>query len=50
MKKLILSLFLVTTAWVSAQVKSPSQFIPDYGKHITFYHQVEDYLDRKSVV
>ena len=44
MKKLILSLFLVTTAWVSAQVKSPSQFIPDYGKHITFYHQVEDYF------
>ena len=28
-----------------SQLKSPSDFIPNYGKQITYYHQVEDYFN-----
>ena len=28
-----------------AQLKSPSEFIPNYGKQITYYHQVENYFN-----
>lgn len=44
MKQFILVLFLGITFGVLGQVKSPSQWIPNYGKQITFYHQVENYL------
>ena len=27
-----------------AQVQSPSEFLPSYGKQITHYHQVENYF------
>ena len=37
--------FLVTTFSTFAQLKSPSEFIPSYGKQITYYHQVEDYFN-----
>lgn len=30
---------------VFAQIKSPSNFIPNYGKQISYYHQVEDYFN-----
>ncbi|WP_281237767.1 M14 family zinc carboxypeptidase [Flavobacterium praedii] len=36
---------LVTTFSAFAQLKSPSEFIPSYGKQITYYHQVEDYFN-----
>ncbi|WP_343616807.1 M14 family zinc carboxypeptidase [Flavobacterium sp.] len=45
-KKLYAALFLVTftiSAW--AQLKSPSEFIPNYGKQISYYHEVENYFD-----
>ncbi len=44
MNRIILFLFLTTTTCVLAQIKSPSDFLPNYGKQITFYHQVEDYF------
>ena len=45
MTRYILFLFLIVTSLLHAQLKSPAEFIPDYGKQITFYHQVEDYFD-----
>ncbi len=27
-----------------AQVQAPYQFLPHYGKHVSYYHQVEDYF------
>ena len=33
------------TLIVSAQLKSPSDFLPDYGRHVTYYHQLENYFD-----
>lgn len=27
-----------------AQVQAPHQFLPHYGKHVSYYHQVEDYF------
>jgi len=37
--------FLITTLSAFAQLKSPSDFIPNYGKQITYYHQVENYFN-----
>ncbi len=28
-----------------AQIKSPYEFLPTYGKQITHYHQVEEYFN-----
>jgi hypothetical protein len=40
------TLLLFTTVFSTfAQLKSPSDFIPNYGKQITYYHQVEDYFN-----
>ena len=46
MKKNILSFCLILTSIVGihAQVQSPSEFLPTYGKQITYYHQVENYF------
>jgi hypothetical protein len=45
MKKIYITLLLVATAIaVQAQVKSPKQFLPNYGEHVTYYHQLESYF------
>lgn len=46
MKKIIYSfcLMLAMVSSTQAQVQSPSEFLPSYGKQITYYHQVEDYF------
>mgnify|MGYP002331956553 CR=1 FL=1 len=28
-----------------AQVNSPKQFLPDYGEHVSYYHELEDYFE-----
>jgi len=39
-------LFLVSLLnTITAQLKSPSDFIPNYSKQITYYHQVEAYFN-----
>ena len=35
---------LAMVSSTQAQVQSPSEFLPSYGKQITYYHQVEDYF------
>lgn len=45
MKKLLFLLWINIFAIGFAQVKSPNEFIPTYGKQITLYHQVEDYFN-----
>ena len=37
-------LMLVFVCNALAQVQSPSEFLPNYGKQITYYHQVESYF------
>ncbi|RTZ04927.1 hypothetical protein EKL98_08280 [Flavobacterium bomense] len=46
MKKIIFSFYLLLTLVLSvhSQVQSPSEFIPNYGKQITYYHQTENYF------
>ena len=46
MKKTVFSLYLMLTLVLSvpAQVQSPSQFLPNYGKQTTYYHQAENYF------
>lgn len=47
MKKNLYTTLLLFTTFFSAfaQLKSPSDFIPTYGKQITYYHQVENYFN-----
>ena len=47
MKKHFYALLFLISAFnsVFAQLKSPSDFIPNYGKQITYYHQVENYFN-----
>lgn len=45
MKQFLLCLFLCLNITLQAQLKSPSQFIPSYGTHVTYYHQVEAYFE-----
>ncbi|MBP4141906.1 hypothetical protein J3S90_08830 [Flavobacterium sp. P4023] len=46
MKKIFFSFCIVLTLALSAtaQVQSPAEFLPTYGKQITHYHQVENYF------
>ena len=46
MKQSIVSFLFVMIlgATLQAQIKSPSEFLPNYGKQITFYHQTEAYF------
>lgn len=46
MKKTIFSFgLLLAFVWnMQAQVQSPSEFLPLYGKQISYYHQVENYF------
>ena len=41
---LFLFVFLVSTIGYS-QTKSPAAFFPNYGKQVTYYHQVEKYFE-----
>ncbi|WP_396171540.1 M14 family zinc carboxypeptidase [Flavobacterium sp.] len=47
MKKYCFTLLVLVSIFntLTAQLKSPSDFIPDYGKQITYYHQVENYFN-----
>ncbi|MEC5167262.1 hypothetical protein RCH18_003014 [Flavobacterium sp. PL11] len=46
MKKTFLSLCLIFSLAIigNAQVQSPAEFLPSYGKQISHYHQVENYF------
>jgi hypothetical protein len=46
MKKIFFVAVLLLTISFSAfaQLKAPSEFIPNYGKQISYYHQVEEYF------
>lgn len=43
MRKIFLSILLFTIS-LQAQLKSPAQFLPNYGKQVSYYHQVENYF------
>lgn len=43
MKKTLFFLLLAVVS-VNAQLKSPSEFLPNYGKQVSYYHQVEAYF------
>lgn len=47
MKKHFYALLFLISVFnsVFGQLKSPSDFIPNYGKQITYYHQVENYFN-----
>ena len=44
MKHFFVSLTLFLSLTLNAQLKSPADFLPDYGKHVTYYHQLEAYF------
>jgi hypothetical protein len=44
MKKLFLSLIFFCLS-LQAQLKSPGQFLPNYGTQVSYYHQLEDYFE-----
>ena len=44
MKQLLACLFICISLTVQAQLKSPAEFLPGYGKQVTYYHQVENYF------
>lgn len=44
MKYLIASIVFLFSFSIYAQLKSPSEFLPNYGKTVSYYHQVEDYF------
>jgi len=43
MKNIYLVIILFTIS-LQAQLKSPAQFLPNYGKQVSYYHQVESYF------
>lgn len=45
-KSIVLISFLFLYGFqIQAQTKSPSEFLPNYGKQITFHHQMESYFN-----
>ena len=44
MRKSIILMLVLCSLQTIAQIKSPSEFLPNYGKQITFYHQTEAYF------
>ncbi|MFP9113325.1 M14 family zinc carboxypeptidase [Flavobacterium sp. RHBU_3] len=44
MKHILATLFFLYTLVSLAQPKSPDDFLPDYGNHVTYYHQLEAYF------
>ncbi len=47
MKKsiVLISFLFLCGLYTQAQIKSPSEFLPNYGKQITFHHQMESYFN-----
>ncbi|WP_333695049.1 M14 family zinc carboxypeptidase [Flavobacterium sp.] len=44
MNRILVLLFVIICNSVFSQVQSPAEFLPNYGKQVTFYHQVEAYF------
>jgi len=44
-KSIFLFLFLINTSLLFSQLKTPYEFLPNYSKQVTYYHQVEDYFE-----
>lgn len=44
MKKIFFGLALLFSLTIYAQLESPSQFLPNYGTHVSYYHQLENYF------
>lgn len=44
MRKLFCALLLLFVTVTHAQLKSPAAYLPDYGRHVTYYHQLESYF------
>ncbi|MFL9845554.1 M14 family metallopeptidase [Flavobacterium rhizosphaerae] len=44
MKHYLSALLLFTVCFLHAQLKSPADFLPDYGNQVTYYHQFESYF------
>lgn len=42
---LIYITFCFLSVLMTAQIKSPEEFLPNYGKQVTYYHQVENYFN-----
>lgn len=45
MKKLFIAAALLLSLTAFAQVKAPAEFIPGYGKQVSFYHDLERYFE-----
>lgn len=45
MKNIFFAITLLFTIALQAQLKSPEEFLPSYGKTVSYYHQVEDYFE-----
>ncbi|WP_277017125.1 M14 family metallopeptidase [Flavobacterium lindanitolerans] len=44
MKKLLFAFLLAFSLSGYAQLKSPADFLPEYGKQVSFYHEIETYF------
>ncbi|MCW4467570.1 M14 family zinc carboxypeptidase [Flavobacterium sp. MFBS3-15] len=44
MKHFLYALVLLSGITLQAQLKSPSEFIPNYGRQVSYYHQLESYF------
>lgn len=44
MKNIFFGLILFLSFTVQAQLQSPSEFIPNYGTQVSYYHEVENYF------
>lgn len=45
MKKTFIFFLLLFGLSLQAQLQSPAEFLPNYGTHVTYYHQLESYFD-----
>lgn len=44
MKEVFVAIALFLSISINAQLKSPGEFLPNYGKTVSYYHQVEAYF------
>ncbi|MDV6166791.1 M14 family zinc carboxypeptidase [Flavobacterium sp. DG1-102-2] len=44
MKNLFAAAMLLAATYINAQLKSPGDYLPNYGKNVSYYHQVEGYF------
>jgi len=44
MKHFVYALVFLFSLTTQAQLKSPSEFLPNYGKQVSYYHQLESYF------